>query len=435
MKRVGQLLERIAEPENLRLAYWKAAKGKRGKPDCRAVGERLDWNLDRLRTELLSGDVCVGDYYYFTIHDPKKRTICAANFGERVLHHALMNHCEPILERAAIYDSYACRKGKGRVAAIVRAQGYARGRGWFLKMDIRKYFDTIRHDVLRRLLGRKIKDCAVLGIFDRILASHETSEGRGLPIGNLTSQHFANFYLSPLDRYVKERLRCGCYVRYMDDFVVWGVCREELRDVRDGIKRFLEDVLGLVLKSNVALNRTALGMDFLGYRLFPDRTRLARRSKARFGRKFRWYESAYLTGQWSALVLQQRMQALLAFVRSAESWAFRTNVIGRFGVVANGLEPGDPRRQLEQQRQELPVGTALQQLAGQQEQQHRVPARSRPSSTCGSVELLVDPAAIPTCGECPTQAKKESTPSGVGRMTENSGRGFPPGELFPSKPD
>jgi RNA-directed DNA polymerase len=126
-------MAKIADAENLRLAFWKAAKGKRGKEDCLAFRERLDENLTALGAELLAGDVPVGNYHYFKVHDPKERLICAATFRERVLHHALMNVCEPVLERAAVFDSYACRKGKGRVLAVARAQGYARTHQWFLE--------------------------------------------------------------------------------------------------------------------------------------------------------------------------------------------------------------------------------------------------------------------------------------------------------------
>ena len=151
MKRHGQLMATIADAENLRLAFWKAAKGKRRKADCLAFRENLDANLAALGAELLAGTVPVGDYHYFKVHDPKERLICAATFRERVLHHALMNVCEPALEKAAVFDSYACRKGKGRLVAVERAQGYARTHGWFLKMDIRKYFDSIHQDTLRQL--------------------------------------------------------------------------------------------------------------------------------------------------------------------------------------------------------------------------------------------------------------------------------------------
>jgi retron-type reverse transcriptase len=175
-----------------------------------------------------------------------------------------MNVCEPALERAAIFDSYACRKGRGQQAAVQRAASYARQHGWFLKMDIRRYFDSIDQTVLRRLLARKFKDSGVLGLFDRILASYQTAPGRGLPIGNLTSQHFANFYLAPLDRFIKQQLQRRCYVRYVDDFVAWGDTAAELREVWRKVQAFLTAELRLELKPNVILNRTDRGMDFVG---------------------------------------------------------------------------------------------------------------------------------------------------------------------------
>jgi retron-type reverse transcriptase len=397
MKRAGQLMAAIAEPENLRQAFLKAARGKRGKADCRAFGARLDENLATLRVELLSGQVRVGDYHQFKIFDPKERTICAADFRQRVLHHAVMAVCEPVLERAAVFDSYACRKGKGRLAAVERASGYARRHDWFLKMDVRKYFASIDHLLLERLLERRFKDPAVLALFGVIIRSHETAPGRGLPIGNLTSQHFANYYLAPLDRFIKERLRRRAYLRYMDDFVVWGGTREELKGVRERVREFLAEELKLELKAEPCLNRTAMGMDFLGYRLFPGTLRLARRSKVRFSRKFRAYERAFVEGEWGEAELQRRVQALLAFVMPADSAAFRRHVLERFGVAAIGLEPRDPRWQLEQQRQELPVGEPQQQQPVEQEQQHWVPGCAGPSSTGAPEGALADPAAIPSC--------------------------------------
>lgn len=413
-------MTKIADAENLRLAFWKAAKGKRGKADCRVFQERLDENLARLGAELLAGDVPVGDYHYFKVHDPKERLICAATFRERVLHHALMNVCEPILERAAVFDSYACRKGKGRVLAVARAQSYARTHRWFLKMDIRKYFDSIHHETLRGLLARKFKDPVLLGIFDRILTSYQTKPGCGLPIGNLTSQHFANFYLGPLDRFLKEELRYGAYVRYMDDFLVWGESGHELQEVCERVQTFLTAELKLELKGNTAINRTAFGMDFLGYRLFPGTVRLARRSKVRFTRKFRRYEAAQRCGRWSELILQQRMQALLAFVMPAESGAFRRHVLLRFGVAAKRLQPCESGRQLEQQRDQLPDGESQQQQPGQQQQQHRIPLHPAPSSTLLPDGGEADPAAILSGANEFWPANNGSEPPGASRQTELS---------------
>jgi retron-type reverse transcriptase len=418
-------MAKIADAENLRLAFWKAAKGKRGKADCLAFREHLDEDLAALGAELLAGDVPVGDYQYFKVHDPKERLICAATFRERVLHHALMNVCEPVLERAAVFDSYACRKGKGRLLAVERAQGYARTHRWFLKMDIRKYFDSIHHETLRGFLARKFKDPVLLVLFDRIIGSYHTTPGRGLPIGNLTSQHFANFYLARLDRFLKEELRRGAYVRYMDDFVVWGESGHELREVCERVQTFLTAELKLELKGNTAINRTAFGMDFLGYRLFPSTVRLARRSKVRFTRKFRRYEAAQRCGQWTDLILQQRMQALLAFVMPAESGAFRRHVLQRFGVAAKRLQPCESGRQLEQQRDQLPDGEPQQQQPDEQEQQHRIPFRPFPSSTLTPVGVGADPAAILSGANEFWPANKGSNPPGASRqaeLSESSGR-------------
>ena len=420
-------MTKIADAENLRLAFWKAAKGKRGKADCLAFRERLDENLAALETELLSGNVPVGDYHYFKVLDPKERLICAATFRERVLHHALMNVCEPVLERAAVFDSYACRKGKGRLLAVERAQGYARTHRWFLKMDIRKYFDSIHQATLRELLGRKFKDARLLGVFDRILASYQTTSGRGVPIGNLTSQHFANFYLAPLDRFLKETLKRGAYVRYMDDFVVWGENGAELRAVFEQVRAFLAAELKLELKGNTAINRTAFGMDFLGYRLFPGTVRLARRSKVRFVQKFQRYEAAHLRGEWSELVLQQRMQALLAFVMPAESVAFRGHILQRFGVATKRLEPRESGRELEQQRDQLPDGEPQQQHPDEQEQQHRIPFGSTPSSIPAPSGVATDPAAILSPVRIlPGQTSNRRLPgaSRLAETVEDSGRFF-----------
>jgi hypothetical protein len=267
MRRVGHLLERIAEPENLALAFWKASRGKRGKAEVRLFGARLGDELERLREGIMAGDYPVGRFRCFTVHDPKERAIYAAAFPERVLHHAIMNICEPEFERAAIFDSYACRKGKGQWAAMARAEAFAAQSSHFLKLDIRKYFDSIAHDRLMGLIEGRFKDDRLLAWFWRLMGCYETAPGRGLPIGSLMSQHWANFFLSPLDRHVKEVLRCKRYVRYMDDSVVWGDSSRDLELVLGAVERVVGD-LGLAFKPWPYINRTACGMDFLGL-IFP----------------------------------------------------------------------------------------------------------------------------------------------------------------------
>jgi retron-type reverse transcriptase len=291
MKRAGNLIEHVADAVNLRLAFWKASKGKRAKAEVLRFRADLDARLRALREQLLSGSVAWGPYRRFMVFDPKERTICAAPFRDRVAHHAILNVIEPHFESYQIADSYACRKGKGLDAALARAVGFSRPGDWYLKMDVRKYFDSVEQGVLKMLLRRRFKDRTLLGLLDGVIDSHESSPGRGLPIGNLTSQFFANHYLGLLDHHVKQTLRCRRYARYMDDFVVWDCEKDRLRQVKDDIAGFLRSSLHLEIKP-VCLNACSRGLTFLGYRVFPGRVRLASRSRKRFRRRLAVYSTA-----------------------------------------------------------------------------------------------------------------------------------------------
>jgi retron-type reverse transcriptase len=229
MKRAANLLEQIVERRNLQLAAYRALRGKRDRLDARTFVADLERNLRQMAEQVWAGEFPVGRCTQFTIHDPKKRTITAPCFAERVLHHAIMNICEPLLERFLIDDTYACRRGKGRIAALHRAVRFSARFPAFLKLDVRKYFDSVSHLVLCQRLERRFKDERLLALLWQILDVYHTSPGRGLPIGSLTSQHLANFYLGWFDRFVKEVIRSPGYVRYMDDCVLWGATSAELR--------------------------------------------------------------------------------------------------------------------------------------------------------------------------------------------------------------
>jgi len=344
MKRAGGLLPEVASTENLRLAFWKAARGKTHRPEVVAYRSRLEENLDQLRRGLIEGTAGVGRYHFFTIYDPKERRICAADFPERVLHHALMNVCEPILERRLIHDTYACRKGKGRLRALDRAQHYARRHDWYLKMDVRKYFDSMDHDIMEGLLERIFKDKDVLRLFRRIIRSYCTGEGRGMPIGNLTSQHFANTYLGELDRQVKHELGVRGYVRYMDDFVLWGQSREEMKRLRDAVEEYLGKHLALSANP-VQINRTATGMPFLGSRLFPRHLRLGRRGRRRFIHRLHKLEAGYRNGEVSSLELQSHATALVAYTDTCQARNFRISILRpqHFGAAVMDSASGSNR--------------------------------------------------------------------------------------------
>jgi hypothetical protein len=342
MRRARDLFDRIVDRENLRLAVSKALRGKRSKRDARVFVARLDENLDLMQAGLLRGDIALGEYHQFTIFDPKQRLITAPRFRERVLHHAIMNVCEPVFERHLIADTFACRRGKGRLAALDRASQFARRRAFFLRLDVRKYFDSIAHPILIARLQRLFKDRRLVSLLGRIITGFGAAPGRGVPIGSLTSQHFANLYLGALDRYVKEGLRVEGYVRYMDDCVLWGETAGRLRAEGAAVAAFLKDELALELKPSPYLNRTAHGMDFLGCRIFPSHMVLNRRSRVRFRRKLRALERACRAGRIDELRLQERATALVAFTATAglSSRCFRRSVLRSLAEGDHRPPPG-----------------------------------------------------------------------------------------------
>ncbi|HMO40055.1 MAG TPA: reverse transcriptase domain-containing protein [Saprospiraceae bacterium] len=326
MKRQGYLIEPIAAMDNLELAYYKARKGKADKASVYAFSKDLRANLHLLQSQILSGEVEVGDYHYFTVYDPKKRQICAAPFAQRVLHHALMNVCHPFFEKAQTGDSYASRIGMGTYVALDQAKENTRRCQWFLKLDARKYFDSIHHGVLRQQLCRMFKDDQLLCIFDQIIDSYCVESGRGMPIGNLTSQYFANHYLSAADHYAKEILRIPAYVRYMDDMVLWHNNKEALLEAGRRFKDFVETQLKLELKP-FCRNKNTAGLPFLGYLLYPDRTRLAQRSRKRFIEKIKEYGRLLQKGEWSQKEYQRHIEPLTAFTLHADTKVFRQKLL------------------------------------------------------------------------------------------------------------
>ncbi len=331
MKRAGNLTERIAEPDNLRLAFLKACRGKQTRADVLHFRSDTDRNLDRLRKELMEGNVNWGGYHSFQIYDPKQRTIHAPTFRARVAHHAMLNICEPVFESYQIHDSYACRKGRGLDPALKRAVEFSRSGEWFLKMDIRKYFDSIDHDILKQLLRRRFKDRILLRLFDSVIDTYQTAPGKGLPIGNLTSQFFANHYLALWDHHAKEGMGIRKYVRYMDDFVIWSSSRDALKSLRRQTAQYLSEPLLLEVNPE-CLNACNRGLPFLGYKVYPDGLRLSQRGRQRFRRKTKQYQRLYEAGIWDESDLARHMLPLLAFVKKGASRSFRERIFHSSGL-------------------------------------------------------------------------------------------------------
>lgn len=326
MRRASGLLPQIIDPDNLRIAFWQAAKGKRHARSVLDYQNNLDANLLCLQRQILSGEIIVGDYRYFKVYEPKERQICASAFREQVLHHAMMNICHPYFDRVQIFDSYASRKGKGTFAALERARDFTRAYAWFLKLDVRKFFESLHHNVMKRQLARLFKEEQILHVFYKVIDSYEAKPDRGVPIGNLTSQYFANHYLSGLDHFIKEKLGIKAYVRYMDDMVLWHNDKAVLKMAFGAIQDYLEHSLLCTLKP-VLLNRCRQGLPFLGFRAFPFHTRLLQKSKVRFCRKIKRVIAHYNGGYWSEAACSRYALPLVAFTRHADAAVFRKRVL------------------------------------------------------------------------------------------------------------
>lgn len=302
-------------------AYSKACRGKQCSRDAQNYAADLDENLSKLQCQIFSGKLDVGHYHYFKIYDPKERMICAAPFAERVLHHAVMNVCHQYFDRTLIYDTYATRLEKGTYKAIERGREGCRNFKFVAKLDVRKYFDSVRHQDLKVKLERLFKDKKLLSVFNQLIDSYEKTSGRGLPIGNLSSQYFANLYLSEIDHKAKELLHVPMYIRYMDDILLFGDEKQTLRKQVDTVRQWMEQI-GLQLKP-VQFVLTEHGVLFLGYRIYPHKLLLSGRSKRRFSRKLRQANNALSNCDLSENDYLNKVLPLYAFIDKAYSRQYR----------------------------------------------------------------------------------------------------------------
>jgi RNA-directed DNA polymerase len=326
MKRYGNFFDRLVSFENLMLAARKAFRGKKERQTVAAFYFNLENEVIDLRNELTVGSYVPRGFRIFEIREPKVRKICSSDFRDRVVHHAICNLLEPIFERRLIYDTYACRTNKGSHVALRRCQEFTRQYDYFLKCDIRKYFETIDHAVLKGLLRRILKDARLLSLLDQVIdhAVPGNPPGKGLPIGNLTSQHFANLYLGELDHHLKERLRVKGYVRYMDDFICFADDKADLHRLLEEIRRFTREVLTLELKDKVVrIAPTTEGVPFLGFRVYSNLIRIQRANLVRFRKKLKKKEVAYQDGRLSQNELIESTNSMIAHLSHANATKLR----------------------------------------------------------------------------------------------------------------
>jgi len=343
MKRYGGLYEKIISFENLYWASKSARMGKKSKQSCATFEMNVEDELIALHKELHAKNYQPGSYREFTIYERKPRKISAAPYRDRVVHHALCQVIEPIFERAFIHDSYACRPGKGTHRAVDRFTEFARRNRYVLKTDIRKYFPSIDHEILFERIARKIKCRDTLGLIKLIIETSNPQEEitthypgddlftplehrRGIPIGNLTSQFFANIYLDGFDHYVKEILHCGAYIRYVDDIVVFDDNKKRLWAIRQVMEEYLSKLrLSLHPVKTIVVPVTE-GVDHLGYRVYPDRRRLRKDNIVRFHRRIRKMQDDYTTGRVTLHDVNARVQSWLGHAKHADTYLLREKI-------------------------------------------------------------------------------------------------------------
>lgn len=344
MKRFGGLYERVYAFPNLVRAAQQAQRGKRHKPNVARFNFHLERELLALRDELQAKTWQPGPYMSFFIYEPKKRLISAAPYRDRVVHHALCNLIEPIFERTFIHASYANRTGKGTHRAVNRFTDFCRKNRYVLTCDIRKYFPSIDHDILYERIARKIKDRDVLWLIRRILDSSNPQEPvhtyfpgddlftpferrKGIPIGNLTSQFFANIYLTGFDHFVQRDLGCRNYLRYVDDFVVLSNDKGFLHEVKARMVEYLATLRLQLHDKKCQIAPVTQGTSFLGYRIFPTHRLLKRENVRRFQRRVRKMQAQFSREHITVEKVGQSMQSWIAHASHANTYGLRRKLL------------------------------------------------------------------------------------------------------------
>lgn len=298
MSKITLEYEKIFDYENLYTAYLHARKNKRYRNDVLLYTSKLDEELISLQNDLVWQSYHVGKYRMFWVHDPKKRLVMALRFRDRVLQWAVYQQLNPLLEKQYIFDSYGCREDKGPHAALDRLQYWLRLVSrkekpyYYLKLDMSKYFYRVDHEALLGILRRKVQDEKIIELLRGIIESEDTKFGLprgvgpadlpmtewlndvGMPIGNLTSQMFANLYLNELDQYAKHELHAHYWIRYMDDIIVLGDSREWLWQLKEDVEEFLHEHLKLDLNNKTTVRPIGTGIEFVGYRVWATHRKL-----------------------------------------------------------------------------------------------------------------------------------------------------------------
>ena len=344
------LFEQIVTFENLDAAFRNAAKLKRFRSEVLKFTRNAEEHLITLQNELIYKMYEIGRYREFYVHEPKKRLIMALPFRDRVVQWALYRVVEPILDKQFIYDSYACRRGKGVQKAADRMQHWLRrlwrqhGTVYYLKLDISKFFYRIDHDVLLSILESKFDDPQLMWLLEKIIRSEHTKfgvplgdhgfekdriEGIGMPIGNLSSQLFANLYLNELDQFAKHQLHLKHYIRYMDDIVAIHPDKKHLHFALREIERFLEERLHLTLNNKTAIRPIHTGVDFCGFRIWATHRKIRKGTIRKIKGGLKYMQRAYARGDKSLDEVNSTIQSYIGYLKHADTFNLRKRVFER----------------------------------------------------------------------------------------------------------
>lgn len=313
----------------LRKAALAAARGHRDGEGVAPFLADLEQRVLLLERELLAGNWQPQPLRSFRIREPKPRIVHAAAFVDRVVHHALCAELEPLFEGMADADSYACRTGKGTHAAVRRVQHHSRRYPWFVKLDIRHFFETVPHAGLLARLAPTLRDPDLRELVTRVLSVGYTTPGFGIPIGNLTSQHFGNFYLSFLDQFARRTLRVPALVRYMDDVLLFGPDKATVRDWAVRVDAFVTQKLGLSIKHEATIVAPVwVGVPYLGFRVWPRLIRLDAVRIRRLRRRLAMLARRMRNGELDEAGAQRSAGAVIAWASHADTLHLRRKIVG-----------------------------------------------------------------------------------------------------------
>ena len=354
MKRYRDIYPAIYDYENLYEAYRSARQGKTQRSEVMAFTRNLEENLIELQNELIWRAYRVGRYREFYVNDPKKRLIMALPFRDRVIQWAIYRQINPLLDKRYIPTSYACRIGGGTQRAVHQLQQYIRhtpGRVYVLKLDVSKYFYRIDHGVLLDILHRIFKDPDLLELLRRIIDDDqggglfgididtgERETGVGMPIGNLTSQMFANLYLNEADQFAKHGLRAKRYIRYMDDMVIVSNDKAYLRDCWQAMDDFLLSHLKLKLNCKSTIQAARDGIDFCGYRVWRDHIRLRQKSALKMKRRLRYLRGAYSRGEVELGEVTASLTSYLGLLKHCDGYRLKQSIVRDLVLVRHRRE-------------------------------------------------------------------------------------------------